>query len=617
MNITKIVVQNYRSFGTSDNILRVNRGVTTIVGMNGSGKSNLVDIIGKCDLIAGINSGNQLSSFRNKITQGNICLQYTLETLPDENADIVGTEPTVITLMENGGYELSGGAKSALETLLTSYDIIDAFKKGKYETTSDREAILKHIRGLVDYSTVPLKIYKDRVITAQKYSSHLLDEIRPIASDFLGKLLLHVCNLIESIPIIFFQKDERTLKDRYTVSEVRPYSSENKDGIDNKPNDLLISLLKAAQIDRTALANMIANPSSSARDSFERNANKKIESNILQKFKERYKKNTEDIRLELRLESNGVNIHVCVSDVVTGFSERSNGLRWYLNMYIDMIACIGSTNRPVVYVLDEPGIYLHVNAQNELKTMFLKQAADGSQIIYTTHSPYMIEPQYASLRAITKLGDSEFSAIHNSVHSQVFHDGKALDTLTPIADSLGMDLKYGFAPGQDKLNIIVEGITDQIYLSAMAQHLNIDLDGICFVPSTGAPNVKHLCSILMGWGFKFLALFDFDSEGRQRANELIKELNLKVGTTIAFLKDITPGEYQSIFSVSEAEAVTIERLISAVDRDALHIDLFTQKDQKKIAALKFSDAILLDKVSLSAETEKNFQLLFDRLKALI
>lgn len=616
MNITKIIVQNYRSFGTSDNVLRVNRGVTTIVGMNGSGKSNLVDIIGKCDLISGINGGNQLGSYRNKLTQEKIILQYTLETLPDENEDIVGTEATVITLMENGGYELSGGAKAALGALLASFDISDAFKKGKYATTSDREAILKHIRGLADYSTVPLKIYKDRVITAQKYSSHLSDEIRPIASDFLGKLLLHVCNLIDCVPIVFYQKDERTLKDRYSLSEVRPYSSDNKDGIDNKPNDLFISLLNAAQIDRTALANMLANPSSSAHDSFERNANKKIESNILKKFRERYKKNTEDLRLELRLESNGVNIHVSVSDVVTGFSERSNGLRWYLNMYIDMITCIGSTNRPVVYVLDEPGIYLHVNAQNELKTMFHEQAANGSQIIYTTHSPYMIESKYASLRAITKLGDSEFSAIHNSVHSQVFHDGKALDTLTPIADSLGMDLKYGFAPGKDKLNIIVEGITDQIYLSTMSQHLNIDLDGICIVPSTGAANVKHLCSILTGWGFRFLALFDFDSEGRRCANELVKELNLKVGTTIAFLKDITPEEYQKVSSIPEADAVMIERLIAETDRNALHIDLSTQKDQKKIAALKFSDAILLDGVSLSEETVTNFRTLFSRLKAL-
>ena len=45
MNITKVVVQNYRSFGTSNNVLRVNRGLTTIVGMNGSGKSNIVDAV--------------------------------------------------------------------------------------------------------------------------------------------------------------------------------------------------------------------------------------------------------------------------------------------------------------------------------------------------------------------------------------------------------------------------------------------------------------------------------------------------------------------------------------------------------------------------------------------
>lgn len=615
MIITKVSVQNYRSFGTSDNMLRINRGVTTIVGMNGSGKSNLVEIIGKSDLSTGINGGNQLGPYRNKINQAPISLRFTLEALPDEDVRIVGTEPTTITLGENSAFELSGGAKNALESAFASYGIYDAFSKGKYETSAGRETILEDIRNLANFSNTPLATYRERLNVAIKRLTHLTEEMRSEASAYLEKLLLQINKLIDLIPIIYFQKDVRTLKDRYTLSEVRPFSADNKEGIDNKPNDLLLSLLKVAQIDRAALESIIANQSSSARESFERNANRKIEENITRKFKERYKRNSEDLRLELRIESNGVNIHVSVSDVVTGFSERSNGLRWYLNMFIDMMARIENSKRPVVYVLDEPGIFLHVNAQNELKTMFQEQAAGGSQIIYTTHSPYMIDSKYAALRAITKLGDSEFSSIHNSVHSQVFHEGKALDTLTPIAAALGMDLKYGFAPSQDKLNVVTEGITDQIYLLTMAQYLQEDLDGICITPSTGANNVKHLCSILMGWGFRFLALFDFDAEGRRCANELCKDLNLSIGTTITFLKDITPHDYQKVSSIDADDAVMIERLIAETDRNAFNIDLFAQKDQKKIAALKFSDAVLIDGNTVSEETENNFRALFSRLKA--
>ncbi len=56
MRIQSITVNCYRSFGEQQNMLQVNPGVTTIVGMNGSGKSNLVDIIGHINLVDGTNT---------------------------------------------------------------------------------------------------------------------------------------------------------------------------------------------------------------------------------------------------------------------------------------------------------------------------------------------------------------------------------------------------------------------------------------------------------------------------------------------------------------------------------------------------------------------------------
>lgn len=41
MNIESITVTNFCSFGEKNNILQINPGVTTIVGMNESGKNNL------------------------------------------------------------------------------------------------------------------------------------------------------------------------------------------------------------------------------------------------------------------------------------------------------------------------------------------------------------------------------------------------------------------------------------------------------------------------------------------------------------------------------------------------------------------------------------------------
>lgn len=67
MNIESIVVNNFCSFGEENNVLQVNPGVTTIVGMNESGKSNLMNSIGCIDLVNGITTN--LAQFRNRINK--------------------------------------------------------------------------------------------------------------------------------------------------------------------------------------------------------------------------------------------------------------------------------------------------------------------------------------------------------------------------------------------------------------------------------------------------------------------------------------------------------------------------------------------------------------------
>ena len=44
-----------------------------------------------------------------------------------------------------------------------------------------------------------------------------------------------------------------------------------------------------------------------------------------------------------------------------------------------------------MYLLDEPGTSLHVNAQRELLKLFQHLAGKGNQVVYTTHSPYMLD----------------------------------------------------------------------------------------------------------------------------------------------------------------------------------------------------------------------------------
>lgn len=43
-------------------------------------------------------------------------------------------------------------------------------------------------------------------------------------------------------------------------------------------------------------------------------------------------------------------------------SERSNGLRWYLNLFVALKANHTKSSN-VIFLMDEPGVHLHVDAQ--------------------------------------------------------------------------------------------------------------------------------------------------------------------------------------------------------------------------------------------------------------
>lgn len=280
-------------------------------------------------------------------------------------------------------------------------------------------------------------------------------------------------------------------------------------------------------------------------------------------------------------------------------------------MYIDMLAQIDHS-RPVVYLLDEPGIYLHINAQNELRNMFVNHARAGTQIIYSTHSPYMIDENFACIRGIIKTENEEFSCILNSLYNSEFHQMKCLDTLSPIAAAMGMNMALVPGVSKEQLNIIVEGVTDQIYLNAMAKHLALNGENFRIIPSTGADNSQHLASIMLGWGYRFIVLYDYDNKGKSCAKAIVKDLNLEFGCSVYMLKEVSVEEFAYLNSIPQDQSIVIENLLAETDRVQIGITDTDTKEQKRLAAMRFSTAIN-EGWKPSIETCKAFTELFARI----
>src|SRR5262249_9151345 len=67
--------------------------------------------------------------------------------------------------------------------------------------------------------------------------------------------------------------------------------------------------------------------------------------------------------------------------------ERSKGSQWLLGCYLELCS-----RQNEIILIDEPALYLHPKAQGTVLKLFGKALERGMQIIYSTHSPFLIDP---------------------------------------------------------------------------------------------------------------------------------------------------------------------------------------------------------------------------------
>ncbi len=68
--------------------------------------------------------------------------------------------------------------------------------------------------------------------------------------------------------------------------------------------------------------------------------------------------------------------------------ERSRGFNWFFSFWVWFKAVQKEDAANYVFLLDEPGMWLHEEAQKDLLRL-MKDISENNKIIFTTHSPYM------------------------------------------------------------------------------------------------------------------------------------------------------------------------------------------------------------------------------------
>ena len=220
-------------------------------------------------------------------------------------------------------------------------------------------------------------------------------------------------------------------------------------------------------------------------------------------------------------------------------SLRSSGRQWHLAFHTKVSAYAKFEGKvPNVILIDEPGIFLHAKAQRDiLKTM--EFAAERVQLIFSTHSPYLLEADKLNRVRLVLKSDDEGTKICDKAHAKADKE-----TLTPIMTAMGFELNSGIAGFEKRNNVVVEGASDVYYFNAFKKLL--EKDDINFIFGGGTGNMPSIGMILRGWGARVIYLCDNDEGGKNGAKNLKRNWRVDEKDILYILK--TKGSVEDIFS---------------------------------------------------------------------
>lgn len=357
----------------------------------------------------------------------------------------------------------------------------------------------------------------------------------------------------------------------------------------------LIEILKSSDIDKVK--------------KFEENMNNKTEK-FSHRFNEFY--DADNIKIKIVIDKSKIHIIVDTHNENLQYEERSTGLKWYIGLLIQLLNINGNINSIStcnVILIDEPAVYLHPNAQKEvlkLFTDFVKKRGGIHQVIYTTHSPFMIDTEAVqNVRAIIK-DNNGISHIYNKITTIPANSKSTYDTITPLINAIGLNLNHNIGPAFDNQNIIVEGISDYFYLNGYYRSKHIEnIPNI--IPSTGGDNIPAIASILFGWRCKFNILLDQDDKGRS-IYDRINDSKQPFLDKLIFVDNNTQKVSGKTFE--------IENLFSIKDKTRFGICDKDYNECKYNYSCIVYNKILYENVIYDEETIKNFDELIKKINNL-
>ena len=281
------------------------------------------------------------------------------------------------------------------------------------------------------------------------------------------------------------------------------------------------------------------------------------------------------IHVELRLNPNNI-MSVVISDVhkdgtVTNtgiLNRRAEGFKWTFSFIVNFAAETQKAElKEAILLLDEPARNLHPTQQRGISDL-LKNLAGSNQVLYATHSPYMIFDYAPGNLLVVELDKKKHL-------SRIYYDYWNADdlTLTPILYGLSRGLVESIVDREIGYNsrpvIIVETMADTMYLNAFDKFLedpNISMNPLNIVAAYNKNSVLPLAIFYRNHGYNTFVLLDNTKESRDISTQLVANEFTKI-QTIFFEHDskalqsiedyMLPDDY--LYAVNQTYAIKLRK----------------------------------------------------------
>ena len=236
------------------------------------------------------------------------------------------------------------------------------------------------------------------------------------------------------------------------------------------------------------------------------------------------------IHVDLRYNPGNI-MSVVISDVHkdgtitnTGLlNRRAEGFKWTFSFIVNFAAETQRAElKEAILLLDEPARNLHPTQQMGISDL-LKNLAGSNQVLYATHSPFMIFDYTPGNLLVVELDKRKHL-------SRIFYDYWNADdkTLTPILYGLSRGQVESIVDREIGTNsrpiIIVETRSDAMYLNAFDKFLqdpNISMNPLNVISAHSKNSVMPLAIFYRNHGYKTFVLLDNSEESKQISAQLV------------------------------------------------------------------------------------------------